>query len=113
MNLKKLYTALLCEVDEDLTVNRFLFAVDAAMGAMLSAAPPADVLCGEDYRAPETLEDPLDLTAPFRAPFIAYLCGCLQKDEAKMKNAQALADRAYLSLWRARAKGKRLKGDRW
>lgn len=113
MNLKKLYAAVVGEVDEDLTLYRFLFAVDMAMGALLCTVPQAVLLCGGEYRAPETAEEQLCLSAPFRIPFITYLCGYLQKDEAQMQRAKELADRAYLSLWRERAKGKRLKGEKW
>lgn len=113
MNLKKLYAALLGSVDRELELYRFLFAVDMTVGALLSAAPKSYVLCGGEYRAPETADDALDIAAPFRIPFIAYLCAYLQKDDAKMKEALALADRAYLQLWRERAKGKRLKGEKW
>lgn len=112
MCLHKLYADLVVLTGTEFPLPRFLVAVDAVCRGWLAKYPPKLLSAGE-YTPPATLADTLTLADCLYPALLDTVAGRLADDAALIARGTAEAENAYLTLWRASARGKRKRGDNW
>ena len=112
MCLNKLYADLVVLTGIEIPLPRFLVAVDAVCRGWLAKYPPKLLAAGE-YAPPTSLADTLPLADCLYPALLDAAAGRLTGDAALIARGAAEAESAYLSLWRAAARGKRKRGDNW
>ena len=65
------------------------------------------------YFTPQSLDDTLPLDENFFPALLDAVTAAETKEEAAAKSSERKAESAYLMLWRATARGKRIRGDVW
>ena len=112
MCLHKLYADLVVLTGTEFPLPRFLVAVDAVFRGWLAKYPPKLLSAGE-YTPPAALADTLPLADCLYPALLDTVAGRLADDAALIARGTAEAENAYLTLWRASARGKRKRGDNW
>lgn len=112
MELKTLYTSLGVLLNREVPLYAFLLSYDLAVRALLCRYPKSVLLPDGEYTAATSPEDSFPLADAF-FPAVLYLtAGELSADKAMTAKGEELADRAYLTAWRDRMRGKHRKGGR-
>lgn len=112
MDLKQLYAATVVRLEREVPLPRFFVEVDTAVRGWLAKYTPALLLSGA-YFTPQSLDDTLPLAEDFYPALLDAIAAAISHDEAAAKSRDAKADNAYLALWRAAARGKQIRGDKW
>ena len=112
MCLNKLYADLTVLFGTEFPLPHVLLAADAACRTILAKYPQKLVATGE-YVPPATLADALPLADCLYPALLDTVAARLTGDAALAARGAAEADSAYLTLWRASARGKRKRGDNW
>ena len=112
MDLKQLYAAAAIRLGREVPLPRFLLAVDAAARSWLAKYPPALLLSGA-YFTPQSLNDALPLAEGFYPALLDAVSAAETGDADAARSSEVRAENAYLALWRASARGKRIRGAVW
>lgn len=113
MDLKKLYKDITVLCGRELPVYTFLTLCDMCAGALLCRYPKNIVVGKGEYITPENLESSFSVDSAFYTAVVCHIIGSINNDGEKLKQSETEAEKAYLSLWKRAAHGKRKKCDRW
>ena len=110
MDIKKLYVNV-CVAAGEIPLYLFLMHCDT-FASMLIAKYGGEYVLGEgDYVPPASLEDSYAVNEEFYHAAFLYIKAAA--GGADLSESLCEADKAYLTLWRKKAKNMRIKGAKW
>lgn len=113
MELKQLYKDAVVLCKAELPLPDFLLHADVGARRLCNRYPRKLVLGKSTYVSPLSIEDAYAVGDAFYAAILYRIAGEYLGNAAYLALADAEAEEAYKSLWRASARGKRRKGDDW
>ena len=113
MDLKKLYTDILALLGTELAIFKFLAFCDMGAREIIARYPKKITVGVGEYLSPESLDSSFALNEEFYLAMLYYVLGCSKGEESLLTKSKESAEDAYLTLWREKAKGKRIAKDRW
>lgn len=113
MTLEELYEDVNIFCKGELTVPEFLLYYDMAVTRYLARYPRLLLMPEGEYVRPESLSEGVCLPDCFYHALTYYISGYFLANDALFDASDDRAEDAFRTLWRAHARGKRIRGDTW
>lgn len=117
MTLEELYRDVAIFNKSEPPIPDFLLYYDMAVRAILTRYPKKLLIPEGEYVTPESLEEGFALPDSFFFAVFYFVCASTRIDsricDLLFEAADDRAEKAFRSIWREHARGKRLQGDRW
>ncbi len=113
MDLKKLYGDVTVLLKREVPIYEFLASCDLGVRTLLCRYQKKLIVGKGEYIAPEDLNSSVALDGAFYPFLLYFIIGTLCSDEKMLEKSRDEAQNAYKMLWRAAARGKHIKNDRW
>ena len=112
MDIKKLYSDV-CILACEIPLFTFLLYCDT-FARMLISTYGKEYAVGEgEYIPPESIGDSYSVDGAFYGAARTFVAGKVLGDAQMVDESKKEAQKVYLSLWKQRNKGKRIKGAKW